>query len=115
MDASYLSARHGPWAATRQQVNELERALPAYVISRSNVFSPAVLSQLQDYRRKYIGLHRDGRPWIAATFFSPRLVSRRDWLKGVIIDGMSREDNWSVLYDPSEGTFTEVLQAESPY
>jgi hypothetical protein len=80
----------------------LEEELPKYVKS------PVLLASLPSYRRTYKGLTSkvDKKQIIVVNFHAPSLLSRRDWLNGVIINGGAREDSWTVIYYPASNVFT---------
>ncbi len=46
-------------------------------------------------------------------FLSLNLVSRRDWLDGVIVDGGGVDNNWSVWYDPAGRRFMDASPFDS--
>jgi hypothetical protein len=108
IDTRYSRPSSGPWRPQQEVIRRLEQELPKYVKS------PALLASLPNYRRTYTGHTSkvDKKQIIVAEFHAPSLLSRRDWLNGVTINGGVRGDRWTVIYYPASNVFTTPLYFE---
>ena len=106
--ASRLHPRYGAWDPTQEVIDDMEHALASYVEERLPMFGTGVLARLPTYRRNYWCITENGRRLIVVDFYAPQIVSRRQWLNGMIINGGRQEDNWSISYDPDTRQFTNA-------
>lgn len=88
----------GYWAPSRQQVEQLEAALPQL---KDQVSAPA------DFDRQYVGIEIDGRQLIYINAFrlpdGSQINPAREAIRAC--DGGSMF--WGALFDPTTGTFSE--------
>lgn len=89
----------GYWAPSRQQVEQLEAALP--------VLEPQV-PQVADFNRQYVGIELEGRKVIYLNAFKLPDHSNVDPSREAIrvCDGGSMF--WGAVFDPATGQFSEV-------
>jgi hypothetical protein len=118
-ESENVPSRFGAWDCSAAEIDVMEKCLATYVAQETNLFPRSILRRLPEYRRYYDAMTWDGTyrtkgrtPFIRIEFFHPSFVSRREWLKGVLIHGGSAEDHWSIIYDPSSSTFSDAYPFE---
>lgn len=76
----------GRWTPTRQQIAELETALPAYAAAELKRLKLTLSKSLSEYKRHYIGRVEGRRRTIHITFFHDKtdIVKSGKWLDGPI-------------------------------
>jgi len=72
----------GRWMPTRQQIAELEAALPAYTAAELKRFKVTFSKRLSEYKRQYIGRVQGKRRTIHVTFLHDKtdIVRSGKWL-----------------------------------
>jgi hypothetical protein len=107
--------QEGTWTPSRDQITELESALPSGIASsskrdlkswRNEGGLKKILANLGDYKRQYLGFDKDGKQYIYVNAFcSDYAMGGKSWIHNFIkvFDGGSCF--FQIVYDPVKKVF----------